>query len=248
MFNLKKILVLVSILAPLTAGAADVAQEIAYVRTLLPLGQDIAQVQAQLLRGATEAEAFEAARANYVLRDVTGDGLIDLLVISEPLPQIVNYNTNQPCKSVSESQCTMVYGRRELHFFVGDAQGRLTLNFTNKDMVLAGDEGGVFGDPLNGLSVRKSGAIALSVYGGSAWRWGFTDVMQFRDGDLKLIGQDSYEGWTGDGRSEASSTNLITGEVVETSAKNGDAKEIVKRYHVARKPLVNIRDYKNSRN
>jgi hypothetical protein len=246
MFSLKKILVLVSILAPLTAGAADVAQEIAYVRTLLPLGHDIAQMQAQFLNGATEAEAFEAARTNYVLRDVTGDGLVDLLVISEPPPQIVNYNTNQPCKSISEPRCTMVYGRRELHFFIGDVQGGLKLSFTNKDMVLAGDEGGVFGDPLNGFSVRKSGAIALSVYGGSAWRWGFTDVMQFRDGELKLIGQDSFDGWTGDGRSHTVSTNLITGEVIETSAENGEAKEVVKRYRVAKKPLVNIRDYNNA--
>ena len=41
---------------------------------MLPAGSDVAQIQAKLLRGASTEDAFAAAQANYLFRDLNGDG------------------------------------------------------------------------------------------------------------------------------------------------------------------------------
>lgn len=237
----KQTLILLTLLAPGLASAS-IHDDIARIRPLLPAGSDVAQIQASLLRGASPEQAVEAGERNYLLRDLNGDGAEDLLVISEEQPRYENYETNAPC-SAGEPDCWMVYGKRALHFFVGDANGNLSHVFTNNSYVRGADEGGVFGDPLNGISVRKSGAIEISFYGGSAWRWSFDDVVQFRRGHLYVIGQDSYSGWTIDLRSDTKSVNYLTGEVVETHQAHADAPVRTKRYRVKVKPLVKLADY-----
>lgn len=244
--KLKSMALIFALVAPLTSKAANVAQEINYVRAFLPAGHDIARLQYELINKATMDEAMDVARANYVFRDITGDGIKDLLVISEPMPVLKNTVTGQPCASEQEKDCWREYGQRELHFFVGDAQGRLHWSFTNDKMVLAADEGGIWGDPLVGFSIRKSGAIALKVYGGSAQRWGFTDVLQYRNGELKVIGFDELEVNAVKGSSHEVSTNYITGEVDETyqAFDGGPVKE--RHYRVAVKPLELVRKYRTN--
>jgi hypothetical protein len=224
----KKTLITIAMFAPL-AAAASTADDVARIRALLPVDHDIAQLQDQLMRGSSEADAFEQIKPNYIIRDINGDGLPDVLVISEENPQIVSGST--------------VYGKRSLMFFVGQKDGSVKLSFANDKMIMGADEGGTFGDPLNGLTLRKNGTITSNVYGGSAWRWAYTDTMQFRHGDLYIIGLDSYAGWTGDLRSDTVSQDLLTGQVIKTHAKNGDSPEHVKKYRVPVKPLIKVADY-----
>lgn len=243
--NLKRLALVLAFVTPFTSKAANLAQEINYVRAFLPAGQDIAQLQFQLMNKATPQEAMEAAKSNYVLRDITGDGIKDLLVISEPKPVYRNTVTGALCQSEEEdSHCYREFGRRELHFFIGDAKGRLHWSFTNDRMVLAADEGGVYGDPLQGFFVRKSGAIALKVFGGSAQKWGFTDVMQYRQGELKVIGFDDLQINGVTGTMQEISTNYITGEVDEKFQEFDEGPVKEKHYRVAVKPLQLVRHYR----
>jgi len=242
MTAMTKTLLTLMLASPLTA-LASVADDIARIRPLLPVGRDIAQIQASLINGSTEADAFKGAKANYLIRDINGDGRPDLLVISEEQPKIQNYKTNQVCASINEPDCSVVYGHRSLHFFLGQRDGSMKLSFTNDKMIIGADEGGAFGDPLEGFAIRKNGSIIYSVYGGSSWRWSDTDVLQFQSGNLYIIGQDHYEGWTGDLRSDTISTDLLTGQVIQTHQKNGDAPVQVKRLRIPLKPLVKVVDF-----
>lgn len=243
----KQTLILMTFLAPGLASAS-LEGDIARIRPLLPAGSDVAQIQVNVLQGSSPEEALQGGKDNYLFRDLNGDGAEDLLVISEEQPRLENWETDQPCTDTSDYACREVYGKRSLHFFLGDASGNLRHEFTNDHYVLSGDEGGVFGDPLNGISVRKTGAIQISFYGGSAWRWSYDDVVQFRKGALYVIGQDSYSGWTGDLRSDTKSVNYVTGQVVETHQKDADAPVRTKRYRIPVKPLVKLADYNGPHN
>ncbi len=227
---------------------ASLPDDIARIRPLLPAGYDVAQIQAALLTGSSATDALDAAKTNYLIRDINGDGVADILVIAEKSPSAVEFETGTPCAVYDASKCNVQYGERTLELFLGNSDGSFTLSFSNNKMVLAGDEGGIFGDPLEGLSVRKNGSISLDVYGGSAWRWSNSDVMQYRNRDLYVVGNDTYEGWNGDGRSNTKSVNFVTGRVVETAQKNGDAPTLSKVTHIAVKPLVRVADYVNSFN
>lgn len=236
-------ILLASLLLPLSA-LAGTREDVTRIRALLPAGADVAQIRAAMLAGSSEAEALAAGAKNYLIRDINGDGLADILVISEVNPSYVDDN-NQPCHE-DQADCYLNHGQRALFFFAGAADGSFGLVFANDRMVRTADEGGVWGDPLEGLGLRKNGSITLDVYGGSAWRWSYTDVMQFRDGHLYLIGQDSATMWTGDLRNDTKSINFITGEVIETHQKNADAPTRTKKYKIKRQPLVKVADYAGS--
>lgn len=233
-----------ALIAPASAFAS-VAEDITLIRGLLAPGTDVAQIQAAVIQGTDPVEAMDFGAKNYLIRDINGDRLADILVIVEQNPSLIDYESAEPkpCETYEPGRCWVEYKGRSLDLFLGQAGGGFALAFSNDKMVMGGDEGGVFGDPLEGFEERKSGAIALHVYGGSAWRWSFTDVMQFRNGDFYVIGQDSYHGFTGDLRSDTKSVNLITGRVVETSQKDGDAPVRTRRYKIAVKPLVRVADY-----
>jgi hypothetical protein len=67
------------------------------------------------------------------------------------------------------------------------SDGRLHRSIVNDAAVLDGDEGGVFGDPFQGLSVAR-GVVAIQHYGGSRDRWSFTHKYRFQNGQWELIG------------------------------------------------------------
>ncbi|HJZ83091.1 MAG TPA: hypothetical protein VKD91_22175 [Pyrinomonadaceae bacterium] len=67
------------------------------------------------------------------------------------------------------------------------SDGKLHTSIVNDAAVLDGDEGGVFGDPFQELSVDH-GVVMIQHYGGSRDRWGFTHRYRFQDNQWKLIG------------------------------------------------------------
>ncbi|RYZ94915.1 MAG: hypothetical protein EOP11_25705, partial [Proteobacteria bacterium] len=178
---IKTILLSLTLLAPFTAHAG-IVEDLSRIRGLLPEGSDVAQIQSSILQGVLPREAEENGQRNYVFQDFNRDGIEDLLVISEKNPTLHNWETDKDCESTSETYCVVQYGQRAIHFFVGEAGGALRQVFVNDKYVRNGDEGGVMGDPLYGFSANKNGTVTLNVSGGSAWRWGFSDVIQFRKG------------------------------------------------------------------
>jgi len=67
------------------------------------------------------------------------------------------------------------------------SDSKLHVSVVNDAAVLDGDEGGVFGDPFQGLSVER-GVVAIQHYGGSRDRWSFTHKYRFQNGQWELIG------------------------------------------------------------
>jgi hypothetical protein len=53
--------------------------------------------------------------------------------------------------------------------------------------------GGMMGDPYGDMEIKK-GVLHISHYGGSSWKWGFTDKYRFQNGDFYLIGYTSIAG------------------------------------------------------
>jgi hypothetical protein len=54
-------------------------------------------------------------------------------------------------------------------------------------------DGGMMGDPFGEIEI-ENGILLISQYGGSSWKWGFTDKYRFQDGGFYLIGYSSIAG------------------------------------------------------
>jgi hypothetical protein len=235
---LKKIVLATVALSTISAFASD---ETKLVKSLLPEGQDIAQV-ARARASSTEAEIDQLAKQNYIYSDINKDGVKDILVIAEEPADFRLYDGDQPCVEGSDD-CVTIYGKRSLNLFLGKKDGSFSHIFSNNDVVRTADEGGQMGDPLNGLELKANGAIILSHSGGSAWKWAYKDTFQFRNNELVVIGQDSIGNNPMMG-GDSKSINLLTGQVVETKQKDGDSPVKTKRYKIKVKPLVRVADYK----
>ncbi len=67
------------------------------------------------------------------------------------------------------------------------SDGKLHRSIVSDAAVLDGDEGGVFGDPFEELSIER-GAVVITHYGGSRDRWGYTHRYRYQNGQWMLIG------------------------------------------------------------
>jgi len=91
----------------------------------------------------------------------------------------------------------------------------------SEDAILCKGCGGIFGDPFDGITIKK-GVLTLSQYGGSAWRWSYKDKFQYRNGDMYLIGTTKWTYWNVKyckklddfADAEHEDVNLITGDRV----------------------------------
>lgn len=67
--------------------------------------------------------------------------------------------------------------KRPLCIFVGQEDGNYTKVAENNNSVLGIFDGGVFGDPFSGVTI-KNGYFSVEHYGGSSWRW--TRIVTFK--------------------------------------------------------------------
>ena len=44
--------------------------------------------------------------------------------------------------------------------------------------------GGVYGDPYDGILI-SDGRLVVKAYGGSNWRWGFTNIYEYEKGEME---------------------------------------------------------------
>jgi hypothetical protein len=217
-------------------------EEIKMVQGLLPEGLDIAQIERSRER-ASEDELMALAKRNYIIADLNKDGLKDVLVIAEEKTEFRTYRDDRPCSEGSDD-CMTIHGKRTLNLFLGKRDGTFEYNFINSDLVRSADEGGMMGDPLAGLELKKNGVIKLTQDGGSADRWSYVDTFQFQKDDLYVIGQDNKNFNTNSMGEFNKSANLVNGLVIETSRKSGDAPLKTKRYYAPVKPLIPVSVYK----
>lgn len=107
-----------------------------------------------------------------------------------------------------------------------NSDGTYKLSIQSSEVILRSDMGGVYGDPFVGIKYSR-GSIVISSYGGSAWRWGFTNRYRFQDDGWYLIGMTELSGNTHTGEEKTIDTNCLTGDqVITTIDKNANKKVI----------------------
>jgi hypothetical protein len=142
--------------------------------------------------------------------DLNKDGRADIALILE---------RNEPVKHVrrcSKDPDTSDAAPRILLILLARKEGGYSLSASEANLVLRSDEGGIFGDPLDGLLIER-GSLVLHHYGGSAWRWFQTYRFRSQDGGWYLIG--FTDGWNHN-VSRLSTTydyNALTGKVEITA-------------------------------
>jgi hypothetical protein len=236
---MKNLIALLALTLVSLQSHADIKADVELLRSLAPEGSDVAMIQTEILRGSTEDEALKSAEGNYLIKDIDGDGVSDILVIFEKNPTLINDDGKACPKEDWQAGCRITYGDRVVQFWKGQGNGQLFNKVSeNSKIVMRADDGGIFGEPLQGFSVSKKGSISLNFYGGSAWRWSVNYTLQFRTNDLYFIGYDTSYGWNGDGRFEATSINYLTGKVVKSSSKGENARVHYKTSRLAKQPLL----------
>ncbi len=85
---------------------------------------------------------------------------------------ILNKNNERELSDRNGSQIN-----RPLYILIGDKNGTYHKIAENNNSVLGVNDGGVFGDPFDGVTI-KNGYFSVEHYGGSSWRW--THIITFK--------------------------------------------------------------------
>ena len=106
--------------------------------------------------------------------------------------------------------------------------GKWTILEKSRNAILDSDSGGMMGDPYVGTTI-KNGLLIINHFGGSSWKWGFTDKYRYQNGNFELIGYTSEGGRPGDFWTTVD-FNLSTGQInfkkeVENEADYGKSKQ-----------------------
>jgi hypothetical protein len=157
--------------------------------------------------------------------DLNKDGFEDIAAIIE-----------QPDKGKKDADAS----NARIIFVILKTKEGFSLSVQAAKAVLLADEGGVFGDPLSGLTIER-GSILLSFYGGASEKWGITARFRYQDSGWYMIGY-TFETHTVDGSGSNDDYNLLTGDKINTTYdENGKSKTT--NSHRGKKKLINLTDY-----
>lgn len=136
---------------------------------------------------------------NYSIMDsVSGD--LDKDGINE---LVVAYNTKTATEEFESVPRELIIYKRK---------GEQWIAWKKSNQVLLGSrDGGIMGDPFVGMEIKR-GALFVNHYGGSAWRWGYTDVYRYQNSEFYLIGYNSTWGHHCD-ELTTMDCNLSTGKI-----------------------------------
>jgi len=95
-------------------------------------------------------------------------------------------------------------------------QGGYILSVQSNDLILCADDGGIFGDPFDGLSMKR-GTVVVHFYGGSAWRWDITSRFRLQNGGWYLIGLTDLSYHDASGEMREYDYNLLNGRMKITT-------------------------------
>jgi hypothetical protein len=122
--------------------------------------------------------------------------------------------------------------------------------------ILTADQGGVFGDPFAGLSI-KNNLLSLNFYGGSNWRWNIVYYFKYQKDGLYLISKTDNQSYIGvDCVYQENDYDFLTAKRKEiTSSRwpgDGDASQIQedlpcskteKSFGIDKKELTNLQNF-----
>lgn len=117
------------------------------------------------------------------------------------------------------------FGQPRIFFVIFQKKdGTYKLSVQSDHLIMKAKEGGVYGDPFEGMEYRR-GTVVVSLYGGSNWRWGYTYIFRFQNKDWYLIGKTEVSEYTLTGESTTVDINCLTSKKITTSIdKNGKKK------------------------
>jgi hypothetical protein len=166
-------------------------------------------------------------KTGVVQGDLNNDGKNDQAVVLQE--KLTADNAGTPLK-------------RRLLVGLTQKDGSLKEVIQSETAIMLANEGGVFGDPFNGLEI-KNGILSLSFYGGSNWRWYSTYQFRFQNNDFYLIGAKIGSYFTGnDKENEEKEYQLLTGDVISSEAdENG--KMITTTSKREKKPLLKLSEF-----
>ncbi|MGE3801788.1 MAG: hypothetical protein AB7H80_12280 [Candidatus Kapaibacterium sp.] len=132
--------------------------------------------------------------------DLNKDHLDDLVLVIE-----ADKDESEPERTWGDEERTLVvYFRKK--------RGGYQYAVQADNLVILASDGGVMGDPYEGVEVNR-GSFLIHFYGGSSWRWGMTYRFRFQEGEWYLIGSTEYSMSTQTGEYHSSDYNLLTGEL-----------------------------------
>ena len=132
-------------------------------------------------------------------------------------------------------------GNRILWVYIFKENAENVLLLSNVHALYRADEGGVWGDPLESISIAR-GSLFLKLYGGSNWRWSESYQFQYRTDALYLIGHDNNSFFTGSDEGTSHSYDLLSGkkQTIVTDAEGKKTETWIKRN---KKSLINLIDF-----
>lgn len=159
--------------------------------------------------------------------DLNKDGIDDAAVVIEQIPAADSH----------------IAPPRALMILFGTDRGEFTLSTIAPNVILRADEGGVFGDPFDALRIER-GAVVVSDYGGSNWRWYNTYRFRYQEDDWYLIGMTSGSYFNPEGREygEEEDYNLVTGDfIIKYRDENGNP--VTERGNRGKEPLTRLSEF-----
>lgn len=108
--------------------------------------------------------------------DLNKDGLEDTVIVVEN----INY------KMDDGSFCNNFSCPRSMLILLQTKGGSYKLSIKSDKAILLAGEGGIFGDPFEGLKI-DNGSLLINFYGGSAWRWSYSYRFRYQDNGWFLI-------------------------------------------------------------
>jgi len=127
---------------------------------------------------------------------------------------------------VYETKDSTEYGFIRRICVLKNIDGKWTDWKSSRNAILRSEEGGMMGEPFEGIEINK-GVLSISFFGGSSWKWSFTDKYRFQNNQFELIGYTyTYfklcEYWEND------DFNLSTGKLISKKeyekCENGEQK------------------------
>lgn len=157
--------------------------------------------------------------------DLNKDNIDDIAVVIEGTSEVEDEASN-----------------RELLIVFGNKDGTYTLSTKAEKTILKADEGGVWGDPFEGISI-DNGSLLISFYGGSNWRWYGNYRFRYQDNDWYLIGATigSFHTSTNEYTQEMD-YNLLTGEYIEKKVDESGVMKTTKGNR-GKKELLKLEDF-----
>lgn len=81
---------------------------------------------------------------------------------------------------------------REIHI-LKQKDNNWTVWQKSRNAILKSEEGGMMGDPFEGIEI-KNGILIINHWGGSSWKWSRSDKYRFQNNQFQLIGHTSNYG------------------------------------------------------